>query len=337
MNVKNFSDAMNELDGKYIEEALFYNAKAKKSRPFHRLPSVLVAAVLAAVLMGAGVATAVYGDNIQNWFGHYWEILTGTKMNDKQIEVIDRLSQNVDMSQELGDLTVTVDSATLGRDSLFLLVRVQGITFSEQYRYSFENITMQVTQDVTPQNISTNYGVQFQGLDSDGTALFLIDYSYVDDITEMKDGGQIDVTLTLENFLQNANTDQEKILQEGKCQYTFSLERTIPLEAVQLPDTEIMMFDLGKKTLVPITIYDVQLTSTGLSFRYDYSEGVLSYNDLVDIVLKDGTIIHSTSGTGATVDDSTVSEWSYQWQIPVNLEDASDVIIGEIEIPVSLG
>ena len=65
MNAKKFSDAMSELDTKYIDEALSYNSQTT-SRHFKRKWTVaLIAAILALCLMGAGVAAVkIYIDRV---------------------------------------------------------------------------------------------------------------------------------------------------------------------------------------------------------------------------------------------------------------------------------
>ena len=64
MNTKQFSEAMGEIDHKYIEKALSYQAKS--SSAFHMKRRILlpfVAAVIALLLIGSAVAAAVlYGD-----------------------------------------------------------------------------------------------------------------------------------------------------------------------------------------------------------------------------------------------------------------------------------
>lgn len=63
MNVKQFSEAMGELDSRYIEEAIAYQAKKAAASRGKRWLLPLAAAILAALLMGTAVAAVVlYGD-----------------------------------------------------------------------------------------------------------------------------------------------------------------------------------------------------------------------------------------------------------------------------------
>ena len=129
-------NAFHAVDDKILErsETAIYNHESVTPRMLkRRFPAALIAAVLAMFLMGAGVAAIIYGDSIQNWFSHYWEIITGQQMSDEQATTIDHLSQEIGLSQTVGDVTVTVDSATVGYDNFFLLLRVNGIEFSSKY------------------------------------------------------------------------------------------------------------------------------------------------------------------------------------------------------------
>ncbi|MDO4581768.1 MAG: hypothetical protein Q4B96_04190 [Bacillota bacterium] len=62
MNTKKFSEALGEIDDRYINEAITYEPQAASPRLKRRLPAALVAAIIAVFLMGAGVVAVMYGD-----------------------------------------------------------------------------------------------------------------------------------------------------------------------------------------------------------------------------------------------------------------------------------
>ena len=69
MNAKSFSDAMNEIDDKYIDEALFYHGKTSCARRSRRVPVALGAVILALLLMGCVVAAAsMFGTRLITFF-----------------------------------------------------------------------------------------------------------------------------------------------------------------------------------------------------------------------------------------------------------------------------
>ena len=71
-----------------------------------RLPAVLVAVLLALLLMEACSVAAIYGDSIQNWFGHYFGSVTGREMSEGQKALIDHPSQDISRSKTVDILTL---------------------------------------------------------------------------------------------------------------------------------------------------------------------------------------------------------------------------------------
>ena len=69
MNAEQFSEAMSQLDSRYVEEALFYPSKMRGKRSSRRLPFVLAAAISALILLGCvAAATGVFGTQLLNLF-----------------------------------------------------------------------------------------------------------------------------------------------------------------------------------------------------------------------------------------------------------------------------
>lgn len=334
MNSRKFSAAMGKIDDKYINEAITYKSKVTSLRLNRHLPAALIAAILALLLMGAGVVAIIYGNSIQNWFSHYWEIITGQSMTEGQTAVIDHLSQEIKISQTVDDVTVTVDSATVGDDSFFLLLRVEGLKFSSRHSYGFSSIDMDVKPDPLEESGGIGgYGFQYHGLDGDGTVLLLMDYDYASRIGYEQDTSPIDITLTLENLTQNPNIDKEKTLTEGQWKFHFSLDRSHLSEAIRLPDTEVMVMDLDKQELVPVTLKNIELTSTGLRFQYDRGKRTLSIEQ-ISVVLENGAVIEDGSGAGTPSEDGSTWNCSHHWPVPINLDEISAIRVGETEITI---
>ena len=306
-----------------------------------RLSAILIAATLAVLLMGAGLAVMQYGDSIQNWFAHYWELVTGQAMSEKQTALIDHLSQEIGLSQTIGDVTVTVDSATVGMDNFYLLVRVEGVALSSRYPYNFDKFSMTVAPDPLEELGGLgSYGCQFHGIDSDGAGILLIDYDYVTKKGLVEDGRPLEITLTLSGFSRNAHTDRRKLLAEGEWEFTFVLERNQLPQEIALPDTEILVIDLTEQeqyTEIPVLFTDIRLTNTGLQFAYDYSEGTRSFSDRVQVILTTDEMIGVSGGTGVPMDDSGILFCSYKWMVPVDLDEVKAVKIGETVIEMAGG
>lgn len=271
MNRKDLYKGFNEVDDDILERS--ERATVSNVVPIRRRwPVALIAAILCLFLMGAGVVAIIYGDSIQNWFGHYWELVTGQPMSDNQTALIDHLSQDINLSDTVGDVTVTVDSATVGDDSFYILLRVEGVELSKKHSYGFEATHMEVTPDpLRDTGGIAGYGVQFHGLDGDGAALLLIDFDYTLDSGYTEDMRPLSINLSLTNFAQNALADRKKLLTEGEWSFSFEVERNKP-EVVMLKDAEVMAIDLTQRdeyTEVPVLLTNIELTNTGVRFLYD--------------------------------------------------------------------
>lgn len=332
-------DALGQVDDRYIAEAAPNSKKAEKAtspRVGRRLSTALIAAIIALCLMGAGVVAIIYGDSIQNWFGHQWKAITGQSMSDGQTAVIEHLSQEIDASQTVGDVTVTVDSATVGDGTFYLLLRVEGLQLSDKYNYAFDEITMEIVPDpLVGGGGLGGYGFQYQGIDGNGAALMLLDYNYASMDGYVEDTRPLEVALTLKNLIRNANTDKEKALAEGEWNYTFTLDRTQLPEAILLPDTETMVMDHDKWEEVSIVITNIVLTNTGIRFQFDHYEGTLVISDRLCVVMKNGTVVGNNGGVGTPLEGSSIMSYSFQWQFPIDLNEVSAIQIGNTQIPLS--
>jgi hypothetical protein len=332
MNTEKFSYAMGELDSKYLDEAIAYRAGKTASVHFRRIPAALVAAMLATLLMGAGVAAAVYGDSIQNWFQHQWKEMTGQQMSEGQIEVIDHLTQEINVSQTIGDVTVTADSATVGDNTFFLLLRVEGLELPQNWNYGFADFEMEVTPSPTEEgNGIGSYGFEYEGLDGDGAALLLIDYHFANEGEKTEDVSPFGVSLWLKDFVNNAHTDRQETLAAGEWRLEFSLERMPLSDVISLPDTEAMVMDPARGEDVSVWLRDIELSSTGLYFECDRDDELV-ISDQISVVMKNGTVVDHDGGLGETSEENTV--WSFKWEFPIDLEEVQSLQIGRTKIDI---
>ena len=133
MTNENILDAIGGINEEAVQDAKAYRDTGVHH--FRRIPTALIAAIIALLLMGVVAAAAIYGSNIQSWFASQWEALTGQPMSNNQTAIIDHLSQDIGTSQSVENVTVSVDSATVGDDCFYLLLRVSGIELSEKCDY----------------------------------------------------------------------------------------------------------------------------------------------------------------------------------------------------------
>lgn len=131
------------------------------------------------------------------------------------------------------------------------------------------------------------WGMDYLGVDGDGSALLLLNYEYLTDSGFMQDTRPLQVWLRLENLARDAHTDKEKVLLEGEWYYSFVIDRSQPIDVITLPDTEVMALEAGNNEEVPVMITNIELTNTGLRFQYNYKEDTLSIvEQKISVVLK---------------------------------------------------
>lgn len=326
--------ALGQVNDIYIEEAASTIGKGAARRRFRpAVSAALIAAAVCVLLMGAGVVAVIFGDNIQNWFAHQWEAITGQAMSEGQGAVIDRLSQKIGASQTIDGVTVTVDSATMGDGTFYLLLRVEGLRLSKRDDYAFDEVEMKVDPDPLADSGGLGgYGFQYQGLDGNGAALILMDYNYSSQGGYVEDTRALEVSLTLKDFVRGAHTTRQKMLAEGEWTYVFSIDRTQIPDAVSLPDTEVLLRDRDTGGEVPVLFRNIKLTNTGIRFQFDDHEGSLAISGDLDVILKSGAEVHNSGGIGIPLEGSAAMDYSFQWQFPVDLDEVACIRVGSTRI-----
>ena len=294
-----------------------------------RLVIMIAAALLALSLIGAGVAAVIYGDSIQNWFKYHFNAVYHRPMSEEQAVLINHLSQDIGLSQTWGDVTVTIDSATVGDDNFFLLLRVEGLEFSKNYSYNFEDFSVEISPN--PSKTTDGFGIcglQYYGLDGDGSVLINMDYQYASENDSFEDIYPLEIHLTFQNLIRETNRE---LLAEGIWDFNFTLEHSQPLDIIMLPDTEIMVLDMINGENIPILFTNMELTSTGFRFQMDEIPGIAPN---IWVVLEDGTMIGQNGGAGTPSADGTKLNCSFQWLVPVTLHEVTAIQIENTLIPV---
>ena len=253
MTNENILDAIGGINEEAVQDAKAYRDTGVHH--FRRIPTALIAAISALLLMGVVAAAAIYGSNIQSWFASQWEALTGQPMSNNQTAIIDHLSQDIGTSQSVENVTVSVDSATVGDDCFYLLLRVSGIELSEKCDYGFENFELKIEPDpLTDTSGVGGLGIQYLGLDDDGTALMLFKHECLSQNGAERDSNPLDITLSLTNLVRNKNAKIDKVLVAGEWNFTFTLDRSQFPQIIKLPDTEMRVYNSYKQEDMSITI-----------------------------------------------------------------------------------
>lgn len=333
MTNENILDAIGEINEEAVQDAKAY--QVADVRHFRHIRAALIAAMIAALLMGTVAAAAIYGTDIQSWFAAQWEALTGQPMSNNQAEIIDHLSQSIGLSQSAEGVTVSVDSAAVGDDCFYLLLRVSGMELSKRYDYGFEDFELEIETDFSADASGIGGdGITYLGLDNDKTALMLLKHEYVSTNNTEQDNGSLDITLSLTNLVWNKNAKADKVLAEGEWNFTFTLDRSQFIQAVKLPDTKMQVYNLYTQEAVSITITGIELTCTKLRFQYDYHNGELAPINEITAILENGITIDCSSGGGYVLDDNVTLACSYQWRIPINIDEVAAIQIGNMRIDI---
>lgn len=293
-----------------------------------RLSGTLAAAIIIAALLGCGVVATVYGDSIQSWFSYYWQAVTHQPMSEGQAAVIDHLTQEIGLSQTVDGVTVTVDSATVGESSFYLLLRAEGVKFNRRYGYSFDSFGLELSSEY--RGISS-YGYNYLGLDGDGAVLILFQSEYAGGEASLTDASALEVDLTLSGLRSFGNRGKQLIAQ-GPWPFSFTLDRSQPPERVELPDTTVYMRKWDSEQTLPLFLTHLSVSNTGIGFQYTSPEDFDAGELRPTAVLKNGAEVSDGGGLGNALDGHGTFLYSYTWFVPVDLDEVACIRIGSTEI-----
>ena len=310
----------------------------QNNTPRRRLvPGALLAAILVALVL-AGTTLAAVSGNLGDWFTQKWGEETGGSMTQQQAQVIDSLTQKVGESQTSGDVTVTVDSITVGGDALWALVDVEGLSFDENKVYSFDGILAEILPD--PSEGATGgagYSMGSIGVTEDGAARMLLEFTGVFSTGNQINDGGYTLELKLKDLIRCRQGGEDEVIAQGEWSFSIpltveSLSPVITIESATVAGEALSEGADGalEKTDQEIKLWDICFTATSVSF---YTEESCEFLD-VAAIFADGTEVVSHSGGGSRMEDGT---WysSHQWPVPIDVENVTALRIGETEIPVS--
>ena len=313
------------------EVAHMTTRERKPSR--RRLPKAAVAAAAVLVLL-AGTALAAVGapGTIRDWFAREWEEITGDTMDAEQLDLIDRLTKPVGVSDTQNGTTVTVDSVTVGNSTVWMLVKVSGdYTQEKEFLYHFQGMDLSLDPDPdlvdTPGGYSLDY--PYVGVAEDGTLTMLVRFTIdLAGQSSLLDGVR-QATLLVDNLMYS-----DQAMTEGHWTLTFPLEpgevgTVLTLEEIQAP-----AMDLETRKTRTISLRDVEISATDITYVQSVEDQ--KWNPLrCALVLQDGTVVEQSSGASRFRDEAH-TQWSsvYYWQVPVDLTQVTAVHFGDTEFPL---
>lgn len=294
---------------------------------------VLIAAVL--ILALAGTALAAASPTLREWFAHRWTEATGGELTESQSLVIDSLTQKVGLSDISGDVTVTVDSITVGGSQIWALLDVEGLEFSRNARYSFDWMRVDIVPDPSEGQFGgAGYSLGSIGLTEEGRCRMLLEFSAIISTGNQLNSGEYALEIDLSDLIRcRTGRAEDEVLYEGDWSFSIpltaeSLSPVISLEEVVvpvrgLPDQE------GAEVNWDLVLRDVRVTSTDLSFTMDRPNPFLD----VTAILADGTEVENAGGGGSEMKDH---RWyaSFDWPVPLDVADIVSIRFGDTEIPL---
>lgn len=149
-----------------------------------------------------------------------------------------------------------------------------------------------------------------------------------------QDNSPLEITLRLTNFVRNKNVKVDKVLAEGTWDFTFTLDRSQFPQTAKLPDTEMQIYDPYNQEDVSITITNIELTCTEIRFQYDYRNGEIDPPEPITAILDNGITVDCSSGSGYVLADDVTLACSYQWRIPINIDEVAAIQIGNTQIDI---
>ena len=313
MNPEILSCALGEIDLKYVDEAANYRrARVRRGRSIIRIAAVAIAAALLLGLGTLGLASSIYGRNMTDLLGMLWRRDTGEGMTDGQREVIHTLSQDIGLSKTVNGITVTVTSAYASGYSLQLLLRVEGMSFEQDERYTFAYSWVELSPEPEMDGVGqAGTNVVYLGADGDETGL---------------------VSLMLGDMLRGSYGSYNEIA-PGVWDFNFELRFDVDSAVIRLPDTTVRAYGSKSENYTSVTLQELELTATSVSFAYNGGESGAQPVGEIYAVLSGGETVPAHSGT-ANRDDSGAWSFSAQWTYPIDLNDVVSLRIGDTEISI---
>ena len=326
MNADILSDALGGIDLKYVEQAEAYRRPRARARRAARLVAAVVAAALLLGLGTVGVASAVYGRSMSDLLGMLWQRDTGTQMSAEQAALIAGMSQEVGLSETSGGVTVTVTSARVSGYDAWLLLRVEGLKLRDGRKYRFGEVDMSMPDTQGGYKGWNGYTFVCYGIDGDGAAIFLINYS--SDKTRLGERATeaLDVGLTLRDFKEDG-----RVMAAGEWSFAFTLQPGAEEETMSLPDTVIEMKDAFTSESVDVAMRNIVISPSGYSCNIDGENLFVPGGETA--VLRSGVEVRIGSGWSESNGDGS-STYTGVWEYPLSLDDIVQLRMGDTVIPV---
>jgi len=286
---------------------------------------VMAAAAVLVVIVLTGAAVLNYSDSIQNWLEWTWKQYTDTEISTQQDMLIEHLSQKIGLSETIEGVTVTVDSAMVGDNTAYILVRIEGAKDYDLYGGS--GIVCEGEYLDIGHALSTHPG-------ADDSIVVYIHKTF------NTYGEPVDIN---EPFEVNLKMDGANVGVNGSWDFTFDLKPNT-VNSMMLPDTMVEItteFLLNQELYANVQINEtvlfknLKLSETGLSGEY-YSELEISTDRTIYAIMENGEKAVLCRGLiwSDLAEEELYYTFSLNFEVPVNLDEVTAVQIFDTVIPV---
>lgn len=304
--------------------------KRTAERKHRSLKVLVIAAVLILALTGTTLAAVGVPGTIQGWFTRQWSEVSANSMSEEQLTLIDRLTQQVGVSDTCNGVTVTLDSVTSGDSSIWLLLKISGDIplHQDDYQYRFDDVDLTFLSELDSQNTPGGYSIDFpySGVAEDGVLTMLMRQTIqLAGEDSLLDGYEMELRLGDLMYSDLAGLEGEWVL-------SFTVEPVEGTTLLSLDSAQIPARDHDTKETAFLEIREVRVSSTDIRF-VQAAEDQRWYPEEISLVLKDGTEV-GTDGGGSRWTEA--GEWAsvWYWQLPVDLSQAEALRFGSTMIPL---
>ena len=328
------------------EEVMEMSKQERTTTANRRVPkATFIAAVL--VLALAGTALAVVSPTLRGWFEQKWAEETGGQMTESQSLLINSLTQKVGESVTSGEVTVTVDSITVGGSQIWALLDVEGWDFDRDAQYSFDRVRAEIVPDPSEgQYGGAAYGLGSIGFTEYDKCRMLLEFSATISTGNQLNSGDYTLEIDLNDLIRcRTGRAEDEILYEGDWSFSIpltpeSLSPVITIDHVQVPSKQMVWDQTDEEDggtaegteprPAVATLANLQISATGVSF---YCDGLMD-RTRATAIMADGTEVEDHGGGGSRMEDGS---WyvSFDWPVPLDVTDIVAIRFGNAEIPLN--
>lgn len=299
-----------------------------------------VLAVAAAMLLTTVALAAALdlSEVLTDWFGQKWEEQSGESIKEEQLDLLNRLTQPINIHDTQNGVTIIADSATVGDNTIWVLLVVDGLEGplpeqGEDGRHMYHNggqedCTIVPSAGKMPyRSAGGTFGIYSAHVTDDGRLCLIYRCSeWLKDSDSFQDG--CDVTLKIDEIMFGRT-----LLAKGPWKLEFSLEAVTDIPALRLDQAQFpaRYTANGIEKEVLLNVEDVQVSSTDISFTRKADN--IIYEMPISLLLRDGTEVSCGTMSGGYLKGNRWME-SRDLPVPVDLAQVESLRVGDAEFPL---